>query len=120
MKTFFHDRAIWLTGASSGIGEALARRLHGAGARLILSSNAEPGLQRVAVRRVIGLVPQLKSADGALTGYDNLLIPFRKIVFRRNPPSIFSADDRRPSNVASPGPKPSDHQHGCTLDPARP
>jgi short-subunit dehydrogenase len=49
MRTPFDNRVIWLTGASSGIGEALARRLHEAGARLILSSRNEAALQRVAV-----------------------------------------------------------------------
>lgn len=46
----FRERTAWVTGASSGIGEALAERLAGAGARLILSSNDEAGLQRVAER----------------------------------------------------------------------
>lgn len=44
----FKDRVAWITGASSGIGEALARRLAGLGARLILSSNQEDELWRVA------------------------------------------------------------------------
>lgn len=43
----FKDKAAWITGASSGIGEALARQLHAQGARLILSSNDQPGLERV-------------------------------------------------------------------------
>jgi len=49
----FEGKVAWITGASSGIGEALARRLSGMGARLILSSN-EPGeLERV--RRACGV-----------------------------------------------------------------
>jgi len=43
----FQDRRVWITGASSGIGEALARAFHSAGARLILSSRREDELKRV-------------------------------------------------------------------------
>jgi len=43
----FRGRIAWITGASSGIGEALAYELAGRGARLIISSNDPEGLQRV-------------------------------------------------------------------------
>jgi short-subunit dehydrogenase len=46
MKTF-KDRTIWITGASSGIGEALSIAFHRAGAKLILSARREDELRRV-------------------------------------------------------------------------
>lgn len=44
----FKDKVIWITGASSGIGEALALQLAAAEARLILSARRKDELERVA------------------------------------------------------------------------
>jgi dehydrogenase/reductase SDR family member 7B len=44
----FKGKVIWITGASSGIGEALAKAFAEAGSRLILSSRRESELNRVA------------------------------------------------------------------------
>ncbi|WP_107667445.1 SDR family oxidoreductase [Cyanothece sp. BG0011] len=46
--TEIRDKIVWLTGASSGIGEALAYQLAANGAKLILSARREQELQRVA------------------------------------------------------------------------
>jgi short-subunit dehydrogenase len=43
----FKDQRVWITGASSGIGEALACAFHRAGAKLILSARREEELRRV-------------------------------------------------------------------------
>lgn len=43
----FSGQVVWITGASSGIGEALARRFAREGARLILSSRRPEELERV-------------------------------------------------------------------------
>lgn len=47
MESYFNQKVIWITGASSGIGEGLARALAPLGARLILSSRREAELERV-------------------------------------------------------------------------
>ena len=43
----FQDKVVWITGASSGIGEALAVKFSQLGVRLILSSRREDELNRV-------------------------------------------------------------------------
>src|SRR5437870_5422107 len=44
----FRGKVVWITGASSGIGEALARRFADSGSRLVLSSRRDEELNRVA------------------------------------------------------------------------
>ncbi|MEO1023383.1 MAG: SDR family oxidoreductase [Bacteroidota bacterium] len=44
---YFRNKVIWITGASSGIGEAFARALYANGAFLILSSRREEALNKV-------------------------------------------------------------------------
>ncbi len=44
---FFRDKIVWITGASSGIGEALALMLSQQGAKLVLSARREGELERV-------------------------------------------------------------------------
>jgi len=44
----FTGKIVWVTGASSGIGEAFAKEFAAAGARLILSARREKELERVA------------------------------------------------------------------------
>lgn len=43
----FSNQRVWITGASSGIGEALAKAFHQAGAKIILSARREDELKRV-------------------------------------------------------------------------
>ena len=44
----FHNKVVWITGASSGIGEALAYAFAAEGAQLVVSARREEELQRVA------------------------------------------------------------------------
>lgn len=46
--SYFQNKTVWITGASSGIGEALAYEFSRQGAKVILSSRKEAELQRVA------------------------------------------------------------------------
>lgn len=64
----FNAKVVWITGASSGIGEALACLLGGMGARLILSSNEADELERVRERCGRG-------DDGVMTLYLDLSQP---------------------------------------------
>jgi len=48
MRTDFKGKIIWITGASSGIGEAIAYEFAGYGVKLILSSRRREELERVA------------------------------------------------------------------------
>ncbi|MFB5649590.1 SDR family oxidoreductase [Leptospira wolffii] len=47
MNSFYEDKVVWITGASSGIGEALVKRLSGTGAKIILSARRIEELRRV-------------------------------------------------------------------------
>lgn len=46
-KEFYKDKIIWITGASSGIGEALVKKLASLGTQLIISSRRKEELERV-------------------------------------------------------------------------
>jgi len=47
MSDFFNNKVVWVTGASSGIGEFLAYALSAGGAKLVLSARRQEELERV-------------------------------------------------------------------------
>jgi short-subunit dehydrogenase len=64
MTNDFKDKVIWITGASSGIGEALAIAFAQKGARLILSARREEELRRV------GALTKLPDLDLMILPFD--------------------------------------------------
>ncbi len=66
----FKDSRVWITGASSGIGEALAVAFHQAGARLVLSARREEELKRV--QAACGGVPSTQVLPLDVTRNDEL------------------------------------------------
>lgn len=47
---YFKDKTIWITGASSGIGEALCYALNAEGATILISSRKKPALEKVKTK----------------------------------------------------------------------
>ena len=86
----FEDKIIWITGASSGIGETLAKRLAPAGGRLILSARRLKELERVKaecgkVKHDIVLVPfDLSSPEEAEKAAEEVLEKFGTVDYLFN------------------------------------
>ena len=79
---YFQNKTVWITGASSGIGEALAYEFAKQGAKLILSSRKQVDLERVA-EGCNGQVLLIKTLDlSAYEGMEIAVIEVLKIVGR--------------------------------------
>lgn len=75
-EDYFKGKVVWITGASSGIGEALVYKFAAAGSDLIISSNDLPGLEKVrrncgSVARNITCIPFDLSATGEINDIVN-------------------------------------------------
>src|SRR5215469_11243484 len=73
-QSFYREKAVLITGASSGIGEELAWQLAQAGAKLTLAARRQDQLERVAQRIAVAgharalVVPSDVTRDGDLEG----------------------------------------------------
>lgn len=70
--TYFSQKVVWITGASSGIGEALAYELARRGARLILSARRKEELERVKGNCTVAAQPDIRVLPLDLSQSDTL------------------------------------------------
>lgn len=68
----FNNKTVWITGASSGIGEAVAYRLAQEGARLILTSRTREALESVAGKCKLSGAPEVRILPYDLSDTGNL------------------------------------------------
>lgn len=81
---FYQNKVVWITGASSGIGEALAVELVRQGAKLIISSRREEELKRVQQEsghpeKIRTLVLDLERPDTLQSAVNNALAAFGQV-----------------------------------------
>lgn len=75
----FRDSVVWITGASSGVGEGLAGAFAEAGARVVLSARREAELARVA---------------GAITAGDHMVLPMDVLDYDTLPARVAAVQAR--------------------------
>jgi dehydrogenase/reductase SDR family protein 7B len=86
-KDFFQDKTAWITGGSSGIGEAIAKRLANSGAKLIISSHEPLELERVKaeigqVKHPVSLLDfNLGNPEEVAAASEKVLDKFQKVDF---------------------------------------
>ncbi len=85
----FENKVVWITGASSGIGEGLAKAWARSGARLVLSARREPELERVAfgcegAKSILLLPLDLEQPQTFPAKVDQVLQQFGKIDYLIN------------------------------------
>jgi NADP-dependent 3-hydroxy acid dehydrogenase YdfG len=71
----FSEQVVWITGASSGIGESLALQFASEGARLVLSARREEELNRVRELCIEKGLPAAKSLVLPLDVKDHTAMP---------------------------------------------
>jgi short-subunit dehydrogenase len=71
--TEWHGKRVWIVGASSGIGAALARQLGKAGARLALSARRENALRKIGAEEDLIMPVDVADAEALRRAYDLLL-----------------------------------------------
>jgi len=92
------NKNIWIIGASSGIGEALARELHTEGANLILSARSEDKLK--AINKDLGakhtVIPLDASDANALKKAANSIGHIDSVIFMA---AIYAAHSEKPHEL---------------------
>jgi short-subunit dehydrogenase len=78
VKIDYSNKIVWITGASSGIGEALAKEFAGTGCTLVLSSRKKEALQRVkdecSGASAVHVVPvDLSSDESILAAFEDVI-----------------------------------------------
>jgi short-subunit dehydrogenase len=73
-NTDWRGKRVWILGASSGIGAALAKRLSHQGARMAISARSEASLREVAEESVMVMPLDVTHADSLKWARDELLI----------------------------------------------
>lgn len=104
MKKFFTGKTVWITGASGGIGEALAVQLSALGANLILSARREDELQRVNQRcgGIATVVPlDLANEDSIRTAWKKVLEKHAHIDFLFNNGGISQRGETLQTDLAT-------------------
>ena len=66
-KTTFHNKRVWITGASSGLGEEMAKQLYDHGAKLILSGRNVHELERIREELLVLSSPSSSSSSSPST-----------------------------------------------------
>ncbi len=79
----YHEQTIWITGASSGIGKALALELHQRGATLILSSRRMEALEEV--RQACAQLERVHLAPLDLQDYSSLAPIAQQVITAHGP-----------------------------------
>ena len=73
--TNWSGRSVWLVGASTGIGRATAARLHGLGARVVVSARSE-----AALNAFVAVHPGSEAIALDAVSYTHLTLPTSDLV----------------------------------------
>jgi short-subunit dehydrogenase len=106
MKSHFSDKIVWITGASSGIGEELAKQLAQAGATIILSSRNIELLEKIRSGiknpdKHLSLVFDLEDTSHVDSLVHDVLLKFNRIDFLFNNGGVSQRSTARETSLAT-------------------